>query len=262
MDKTIALKDVIPRMAPQEIKNDLIHRPSPSPSKMTNSLSSNYVSPQQNTNMPINSPLNKQPILSNNDKNYNNNRNSNPRSNSQGNNNNLNTPNSNYPSSGGGYYNSRPANINSGGRPTNYPNMNNPPPSHGYQPNYPQHFYNPQPTMYPSRYPPAYPHMPPQPMGPQVMYPPMNKPVPGMYNPPVPNLPMGGMYPPINNPNQLNQYEEAMFNEAFVLVNDIKNSNLSDYELTSKKSRLNYILSSHPKVHTKLKDSLLPQQQS
>jgi hypothetical protein len=27
-----------------------------------------------------------------------------------------------------------------------------------------------------------------------------------------------------------------------------------------KKNRLNYILSSHPKVHTKLKDSLLPQQ--
>jgi hypothetical protein len=98
-------------------------------------------------------------------------------------------------------------------------------------------------------------------MAPQVMYPPMSKPGPGMYNPPAANLPMGGMYPPINNPNQLNPYEEAMFNEAFVLVNDIKNSNLNDYDLGVKKGRLNYILSSHPKVHTKLKDSLLPQQQ-
>lgn len=53
-----------------------------------------------------------------------------------------------------------------------------------------------------------------------------------------------------------------MFQEAYVLVNEIKNSslNLSEQEINMKKNRLNYILSSHPKVHTKLKDSLLGQQ--
>jgi hypothetical protein len=68
--------------------------------------------------------------------------------------------------------------------------------------------------------------------------------------------PAGGMYPPIAT--QLNQYEEQMFQEAYQLVNEIKNSNnLSEIDINTKKGRLNYILSSHPKVHTKLKDSLL-----
>lgn len=56
-----------------------------------------------------------------------------------------------------------------------------------------------------------------------------------------------------------------MFQEAYNLVNEIRGAsnmslNLSDQEVNTKKSRLNYILSSYPKVHTKLKVSLLPSQ--
>lgn len=90
---------------------------------------------------------------------------------------------------------------------------------HAYQPQtgYPP-YYN-APGMYPpanphQRYPPPYP-----PMGHQGMYPPaMGKPMGGMYNQPM------NMYPPMQQ-NQLNQYEEQMFQEAYQLVNEIKNSN-------------------------------------
>ena len=52
-----------------------------------------------------------------------------------------------------------------------------------------------------------------------------------------------------------------MFQEAYQLVNQIKNSNnLSEHDIAAMKSRLNYILSGNPKVHTKLKESLLTPQ--
>lgn len=125
--------------------------------------------------------------------------------------------------------------------------MHNYPPQGAYPP-----YYNPPPNMYPPQGPPPrYPPGPYQPMGQQ--YPPaMQKP---MYGQQV----SGGMYPSI--PPQLNQFEEQMFQEAYQLVNELKNSNtLNEHEISTKKGRLNYILSSHPKVHTKLKDSLFQQQ--
>lgn len=93
-------------------------------------------------------------------------------------------------------------------------------------------------------------------------------PPPQMYmNPQQPmgrGMPGGGMYPPQNITggysqapmSHLNQYEEQLFNEAIMLLNQIKTSGLSEGEMSAKKNRLNYILSSHPKVHQKLKESL------
>jgi hypothetical protein len=86
--------------------------------------------------------------------------------------------------------------------------------------------------------------------------PPMGRPMaPGMYAPS--GMPVGYGQPPMPV-NQLNQYEEQLFNEAYALLNEIKTSNLSEMALTDKKQRINQILSNHPKVHQKLKDSLPP----
>ena len=49
-----------------------------------------------------------------------------------------------------------------------------------------------------------------------------------------------------------------MFQEAFALVNELKSTHMGEPEKSAKKNRLNYILSTHPKVHNKLKESLLP----
>ena len=56
----------------------------------------------------------------------------------------------------------------------------------------------------------------------------------------------------------LNPYEEQMFQEAYALVSEIKGTHMNEAEKTAKKNRLNYILSTHPKVHNRLKQSLLP----
>jgi hypothetical protein len=186
-------------------------KPSPSPSKLTNQMNTSHGSPpSSNQNASMTSPLaNKQPSMSN-ERNYN--KSSGPRSGSQGSNQ------GNYGHSG--YYSS--SNTSSNPRPQTQPmgsmGSHYPPSSmHGYPPqgNYPPYYNQPPPA---SIYPPAahhqrYPTAPYPPMGHQGMYPPaMQKPMGGMYN-----QPMGGMYAPM--PNQLNQYEEQMFQEAYQLVN-------------------------------------------
>ena len=77
--------------------------------------------------------------------------------------------------------------------------------------------------------------------------------------------PATGIYPHHNiagmygqSMNHLNQYEEQLLNEAFSLLNQIKTSGLSESDMSVKKSRLNFILSNHPKVHQRLKE-ILPQ---
>ncbi len=162
----------------------------------------------------------------------------------------------NYTHGGAGYYNGggrqqNPPMGSMGGMGGHYPptSMHTypPQPQGGYPP-----YYNTPPAMYPPQGPPP-PRYPPGPYQPMGQYPPaMQKPMYGQ--------PVGGMYQPI--PPPLNQFEEQMFQEAYQLVNELKNSNsLSEHEIGTKKGRLNYILSSHPKVHTKLKDSLFQQPQ-
>lgn len=65
IDRTIHLKDIIPKLTPQEIKKD-IPKPSPSPSKITNPIHTNLVSPQSNNpSMPLTSPLNNKSGINN-----------------------------------------------------------------------------------------------------------------------------------------------------------------------------------------------------
>lgn len=128
----------------------------------------------------------------------------------------------------------------------------------GYNPHMQQHGY----THPPPQQPPYNPYYgnPPQnayrygyggPPPPQMyMNPPMNKPP---YYPPN----MGGpMYGDPMMLNQLDPYEAHLFSEGLELINQIRSSSYSESEVAAKKNRLNEILSSSPKVHTKLKESL------
>ena len=127
-----------------------------------------------------------------------------------------------------------------------YASSGGPPPPY-YPPGYPPQYYNMPPGGGHPRYPPEYPPHP------GMMAPPgrgMYPPGPGMYQPP-PNVPMG-MYGQPPSSNYLNQYEEQLYHEALGLLNQMK----TDRDNAEKKSRLNFILSTYPKVHQKLKESL------
>ena len=136
------------------------------------------------------------------------------------------------------------------GGASGYAPSGGPPPPY-YPQAYPPQYYNMPPGGGHPRYPPDYPPHPGMiaPPG-RGMYPPGQA---GMYQPP-PNVPMG-MYGQPPSSNYLNQYEEQLYHEALGLLNQMKTSG-SDRDNVEKKSRLNFILSTYPKVHQKLKESL------